>query len=167
VNPDNPPRIRKRVLGTDMPADDSSHALDLAACATFEYSSEDPNHRVENLLDDHRGPGGTYWSAARTNSTEKLVMTFDAPQQVSRLVYEVEERKAERTQEIRVEVSADNGVSYRGVLVQEYAFSPRGATFQREDIRLHASGITNMRFTIVPNKNGEGTATLVSLRLYP
>jgi hypothetical protein len=35
----------------------------------------------------------------------------------------------ERTQEIRVEVSEDGGRTYRQIVVQEYTFSPRGATY--------------------------------------
>jgi hypothetical protein len=139
----------------------------LPNCASFEYTSEDPEHCVENIVDDHSGPGGTYWSGARINSIERLVIAFDAPQTVSRVVYEVEETQLDRTQQVRIEVSTDSGLTYRTVLNQEYAFNPRGATFQREDIRLQSSTVTNMRLTIVPNKSGSGKATLVSLDVYP
>jgi hypothetical protein len=162
----DPPRIRKRLLVSNSRLTDSTGALDLAASASFEYTSEDPEHCVENILDDHRGPGGTYWSGARTNSIERLVIAFDAPQTLSRLVYEVEESQAERTQEVRIELSEDSGLTYRTVLNQEYTFSPRGATFQREDIRLQASTVTHLRLTLIPNKGGMGKATLVSLMLY-
>ena len=39
----------------------------------------------------------------------------------------------------------------RGVLAQEFTFSPRGATFQREDLRLDLGGVDRLRLTIVPN----------------
>jgi hypothetical protein len=162
----HPPRIRKRVLASDARPDDSARAIDLAASASFEYTSEDPEHCVENILDDHPGPGGTYWSGSRFDSIERLVISFDSPQTLSRLVYEVEELEFERTQEVRVEVSKDAGLTYRTVLNQEYTFSPRGATFQREDIRLEAPTVTHVRLTVIPNKSGTGKATLVSLRLY-
>jgi hypothetical protein len=61
---------------------------------------------------------------------------LDRPQQISCLVYEVEECRQERTQEVRVEVSSDHGRTYRQVLVQEYTFSPQGAIFQHEELRL-------------------------------
>jgi hypothetical protein len=61
---------------------------------------------------------------------------LNQPQTISRLVYEVEEALCERTQEVRVEVSADGARTYRQILVQEYNFSPRGATYQREEQRL-------------------------------
>jgi hypothetical protein len=75
--------------------------------------------------------------------------------------------RSERTQVVRVEASQDGGLTFRGLMVQEYTFSPRGATFQREDIRLHPISITHLRVTIVPNKSGSGKATLTSLRLFP
>ena len=65
-----------------------------------------------------------------------------------------------------MEASTDGGQSYRQVLVQEYTFSPRGATFQREDLRLELHDLSQLRLTIVPNKHGSGVATLTSLRLY-
>jgi hypothetical protein len=51
-------------------------------------------------------------------------------------------------------------------LVQEYTFSPRGATYQHEEQRLNLQQVSHLRLTIVPNKNGSGTATLTSLRLF-
>ena len=83
-----------------------------------------------------------------------------------RLVYEVEETLQERTQEVRVEVSEDGAQSYRQILVQEYNFSPRGATYQREEQRLNLHQVSQLRLTIIPNKNGSGTATLTSLRVF-
>jgi hypothetical protein len=52
------------------------------------------------------------------------------------------------------------------VLVEEYTFSPPGATLQREDLRLDLHGVDRLRLTVVPNKRGSGTATLTSLRLF-
>jgi hypothetical protein len=91
---------------------------------------------------------------------------FDRPQAISRLVYEVEEAMRERTQEARVEVSEDGGRSYRQILVQEYNFSPGSATYQHEEQRFNLLQVTHLRFTIVPNKSGSGTATLTALRLF-
>jgi hypothetical protein len=51
------------------------------------------------------------------------------------------------------------------VLVQEYTFSPQGATFQHEELRLDLSAISHLSLTIVPNKSGSSVATLTSLRL--
>ena len=55
---------------------------------------------------------------------------------------EVEETTRERTQEVRVEASEDGGQSYRQILVQEYNFSPGGATYQREEQRFNLRQVT-------------------------
>jgi hypothetical protein len=102
--------------------------------------------------------------SARPDTLEHIVVEFDRPQAISRLVYEVEETVRERTQEVRVEVSEDGARTYRQILVQEYNFSPRGATYQREEQRLDLHRVTHLRLTIVPNKNGSSTATLTALR---
>jgi hypothetical protein len=160
-------RLRKRRLeddaATGAPAVDE---IDIAGCATIAYSSEDPAHPVEHMLDGRSGPGATRWISARPDAIEHIVVEFDQPQPISRLVYEVEEAMRERTQEVRVEVSEDGGRTYRQILVQEYTFSPRGATYQREDQRFNLPQTSRLRLTIVPNKNGSGTATLTTLRLF-
>ena len=167
MNQHTPPPIRKRLITPAAPRSDSAGAINLGTCANIAYSSEDPAHPVENILDDHTGPGGTFWSSGRVDTLEQLLIEFDAPQSISRLVYEVEELRSERTQEVRIEVSEDAGLTYRGIHTQEYTFSPRGATFQREDLRLQVPAVTQLRLTIRPNKGGTGKATLTSLRLYP
>jgi hypothetical protein len=52
------------------------------------------------------------------------------------------------------------------LLVQEYTFSPQGAIFQHEELRLELPAITHLMLTIVPNKVGSGVATLTALRLF-
>ena len=140
--------------------------MDIASCATIAFTSEDPAHPVEHLLDGSSGPGATRWTSARADTSEQILVEFDKPQIVSRLVYEVEEATRERTQEVLVEVSEDGGRTYRQILVQEYNFSPTGATYQRQEQRLNLRQASHLRLTIVPNKNGSGTATLTSLRLF-
>ncbi len=160
-------KVRKRQLGQEdaetqvgLPGE-----VDLAATAVVAFSSEDPSCPVEHMLDGTYGPGASRWLSARPDMTEQLLFDFDGPQRISRLVYEVEEAERERTQEVRVEVSTDGGESFRQILAQDYTFSPNGATFQHEDLRFEIEGATHLRLTIVPHKNGAGTATLTSLRI--
>src|SRR5437899_8469063 len=87
-------------------SEDDSAPLNLASVATIDYSSEDPAHPVEHLLDEHTGPGGSCWAAAQADTTEQLVLVFDRPQSVTRLVYEVEETELERPEEGHGEASA-------------------------------------------------------------
>jgi hypothetical protein len=161
------PQVRKRLLAADTATvGRAANEIDIACCATIAYSSEDPAHPVDNLLDRRSGPGGTRWTSARADTTEHIVVEFDQPQTMSGLVYEVEETTRQRTQEVRVEASDDGGRTYRQILVQEYNFSPRGATFQREEQRFDLHLITHLRLTIVPNKSGSGAASLTTLRLF-
>lgn len=160
-------QIRKRLLEDArlLPASASAE-LNVTAGATIAYSSEDPAHPVDGMFDGRDGPGGTYWESARENTTETLLIEFDRPQNISRLIFEAEERGFDRTQEVHIEVSSDGGISFRTLLVQEFVFSPRGATFQREDLRLGVNEATHLRLGIVPNKSGSGRAKLTSLRLF-
>src|SRR6185437_3336204 len=160
-------QIRKRLLGEAcLFSGGSSAELDVTAGATIAYSSEEPAHPVDNMFDGRNGAGGTHWESARENATETLLIEFDRPQNISRLIFEAEERHFERTQEVRLEVSCDGGLSFRALLVQEFVFSPRGATFQREDVRRDVKGVSHMRLVIAPNKSGSGRAKLTSLRLF-
>lgn len=167
MDPTDTSRLRKRLMSE--PSSTHLEALgeiDIASHAILAYSSEDPDHPLEHLIDRHFGRGATRWASGRPNATERIVLEFDHAQRISRLIYEVEECGQERTQEVRVEVSTDHGRTYRQVLAQEYTFSPHGATFQHEDLQMDLSAITHLRLTIVPNKGGSGVATLISLRLF-
>jgi F5/8 type C domain len=161
----SPPRLRKRPLEANA-ATSAADEIDIADCAAIAYTSEDPAHPVEHMLDGCCGPGAPRWMSARPDTTEHIVIEFDRPQTISGLVYEVEETTRERTQEVRVEASEDGGQSYRQILVQEYNFSPGGATYQREEQHFNLRQVTHLRLTIVPNKSGSGTATLTALRLF-
>jgi F5/8 type C domain len=159
-------RLRKRPLvtaSTNALADDE---IDVARLAVILYSSERPSDPVEHLFDGASGAGATRWISARPDTTEQIIVEFNEPQPISRLVYEVEERERERTQEVRAEISEDGGRSYRQILAQDYNFSPAGATFQRQDQRFERRPASHLRLTIVPNKNGSGAATLTTLRLF-
>jgi F5/8 type C domain len=160
-------RLRKKLLDAEATTDvGNDDEIDIVGCATIAYSSENPAHPIGHLFDGHSGLGGTLWISARPDTVERVIVKFDELQPISRLVYEVEEAVRERTQEVRVEVSENGGRTYRQILVQEYNFSPRGTTYQREELRFNRLQANRLRFTIVPNKNGSGTATLTALRLF-
>jgi hypothetical protein len=56
--------------------------------------------------------------------------------------------------------------SFSRPLVQEHTFSPQGAIFQHEELRLELPAVTHLSLTIVPNKSGSGVATLTAIRLF-
>ena len=159
--------VRKRLLPKES---ENSVAfageIDIARQAVLAYTSDDPGHPIDNLIDGHYGRGSTFWAGATPNTTERIIVEFDQPQSVAWMIYEVEESAYARTQEVSVEGSSDGGRTYRQALVQEYTFAPDGATFQREVQRLNMPKINRLRLTIVPNKHGAGPAKLNSLRLF-
>ena len=158
-----PSRIRKRQLAADAATSvRAAGEIDIVGGATIAYSSEDPAHPIEHALDGCSGPGATRWISARPDTVERAVVEFDRPQAISRLAYEV----SERTQQVTADVSEDGGRTYRQIFVQEYTFSPRGATYQREERGFNRVRASHLRLTIVPNKNGSGSATLTALRVF-
>lgn len=161
-------RPRKRQLHEADTAAGATAAeeIDIIAGATIAYSSEDPAHPIECAFDGYGGPGATRWISGRADMTERIILEFDPAQTLSRLSFEVEEPALERTQEVRAEISDDAGRTYRQLFVQEYNFSPQGATYQQEDQRFARVPVSHLRLTIVPNKNGSGPATLTTLRLF-
>ena len=57
-------RLRKRPLETDAATNArAAGEIDIAGCATIAYSSEDPAHPVEHMLDGRSGPGAPAGSA--------------------------------------------------------------------------------------------------------
>lgn len=159
-------RMRKRLMSEQVSdCAGGQGRIDIAGLASFRFSSEDPKHPLDHLIDGCCGRGATRWAGAQADTTECIELEFEPAQEISRLIYEVEESGVERTQQVRVEISTDQGRIYRQVLAQDYNFSPCGATFQREEIDLNARPITNVKLTIVPNKGGSGVATLTSLQL--
>lgn len=168
MNPETFPSGRKRRLPLLEARDDglASNEMDVTVCATVYFSAEDPNNPLEHLFDKQCGVGARRWASDRENISEQIVLEFDGPTDLARLLYACEETQVERTQEIRVDYSRDGGASYTQVLVQEYNFSPNGSTFQREDLRLDLKQIDHLRFTIVPNKSGTGRATMTCIRLF-
>jgi allantoicase len=164
----DPPFVRKKLLGqagspgAPLPANE----IDLAAGATILYSSEDPRYPIEQLLDGRSGRGATRWSSGRENTTEEIVLEFDRPQRIARVIFDAEELLVERTQQITLEFSSDGGKAYRKVFVQEYTFSPHGSTYQHEDLSVDLREVTHVRLIVVPNKGGSGTASLTSIRLF-
>ena len=158
--------LRKQIIGvtTTTPVPMPGR-IDVAALATVLVTSEDADHPVDHAFDHLTGPGGTRWVAGELGE-QVLILAFDAPQSIRRVLLEVEEREVARTQEIQLAVSGDGGLAYRELLRQEYNFSPPGTTFEREDWAVVADGVTHLRLRIKPDKGGKPSrATITTLAL--
>ena len=59
----SPPRLRKRPLEANA-ATSAADEIDIAGCAAIAYTSEDPAHPVEHMLDGCCGPGAPRWMSA-------------------------------------------------------------------------------------------------------
>jgi hypothetical protein len=73
--------------------------IDIAAVATVQVTSEDPQHPVDHAFDPQRGPGGTRWVAGEPGE-QAVILAFDAPQTIRQIILEVEEPAVARTQEL-------------------------------------------------------------------
>jgi hypothetical protein len=138
---------------------------DITAMATVLVSSEDPRHPIDYAFDDKRGPGGSRWIAEQSGE-QTLILAFDTPQTIRKILVEVEEPEISRTQELAVSISQDGGQTYRELIRQEYNFSPPGTTLEHEEWSIKADAISHLQLKIKPDKSGKaGRATLTTLAL--
>src|SRR3954466_4829395 len=158
--------LRKQITGPSAaPPAPTPGEIDIAAVATVLVTSEDPGHPGDHAFDQQRGPGGSRWVAGEPGE-QTLILAFDAPQTICRILLEVEEPGVARTQELQLAVSGDGGQTYRELVRQEFNFSPPGTTFEREDWAVAAERVTHLRLLIKPDKGGKPCrATLTSLTL--
>lgn len=156
--------LRKQIIkGFSAAPVSTAGAIDIAAAATVLVTSESPEHPVDHAFDDRRGPGGSRWVAGGPGE-QTLILAFDSPQAIRRIILEVEEPEVSRTQELQLALSCDGGQTYRELLRQEYNFSPPVMTFEREDWAVSADAVTHLRLWIKPDKGGKPSrATLTSL----
>lgn len=144
--------LRKQIIkASEARSEAIPEEIDVAAVATVLVTSEDPEHPIDHVFDVNRGPGGTRWMAKEPGE-QMLILAFDAPRTIRRVVLEIEEPEVSRTQELQLAVSEDGGKTYRELLRQEYNFNPPGTTFEREDWAVQAEGITHLRVMIKPDK---------------
>jgi hypothetical protein len=158
--------LRKHIL-TERPAvlPPRPGEKDIAAIATVLVTSEAVDHRIDNVFDSSRGPGGSCWIGGETGE-QTLIVAFDTPQTIRTINLEVEEPHVSRTQELHLSISHDGGQTYQEVRRQEYNFSPPGTTFEREEWAVTAEGVTHLQLVIKPDKGGKPCrATLTSLAL--
>lgn len=165
------PRVLRKILIGESAASESlapalTHELDLRACAEVRISSEQTEHPIEHLFDGSAGQGASRWVAGRADRPGTIVLIFDAPTDISHCAFEAEERELARTQQVIAEYLPGSGDAYRQCFIQEFNFSPDGATYQRELIELNLRAVRRFRFTVLADKSGRGTPSLTALRLY-
>ena len=158
--------LRKLIIKPHPATPDATRGeIDIATVATVLVTSEAPEHPIDHVFDDHRGPGGTRWIAGEPGE-QIVILAFDAPQTINQILLEVEEPEVTSNTGTPVGLSCDGGRTYRELLRQEFNFSPAGTTFEREKWTVSAQGVTHLRLVIKPDKGGKPCrATLTSLVL--
>jgi len=158
--------LRKQILTTHRTISGRGAAeKDIAAVATVLISSEDPRHPIDYAFDGQRGPGASRWIAAQSGE-QTLILAFDTPQTIRKILVEVEEREISRTQEMAVSLSQDGGQTYREIMRQEYNFSPPGTTLEHEEWSINGEAVSHLRLRIKPDKGDKACrATLTTLLL--
>ena len=146
-------KLRKRIAThpEEVKNQKKGRILDLINNAEVIFTSEDGCHPVDNLVDGSRGRGSSQWIAG-TSGQQVLIFNFDTPQHITEIVYEIEETKDTRTQEILLEASGAAADKYRELVRQEYNFSPSGSTFQKEVVTVKIPVTTSIKMTIKPDK---------------
>ena len=157
---------RKEVVPRRYPASASRDGeISIHDVATVQVTSEELEHPIDHAFDEHRGPGASRWIASEPGE-QMVLLVFDSPQTLRKIVVEIEELAVSRTQELTVSVSSDGGRTYRELVRQEFNFSPPGTSFEREVWATSETGVTHLRLDIRPDKGGRvGRATLTSLIL--
>lgn len=154
--------MRKSILASngDPTASASDQWLELEELASFEISSEDPSHPIENAL--HEGLGG--WKAAAPGP-QAIRLTFDKPQSIRRVRLEFREDTTERTQEFAV-YAITASQARREMLRQQWTFSPEGSTREIEDYPVALADVTALELQIDPGRHDkEKIASLYSIAL--
>jgi hypothetical protein len=156
--------MRKRLItpiSQDAPHLDEGW-LDLERAAVVEVTSEDKDYPVEAALVSGEMRG---WRAG-SPGTQTIRLIFDEPQRLIRIALVFEETETERTQEVVLRWSPDNGVSFLEIVRQQWNFSPPKTALEIEDYRVELSGVTVLELVIVPSiSRGAARASLKSLRL--
>ena len=94
--------LRKQIIKPHLATPDATTGeIDIAAVATVQVTSESPDHPIDLVFDDHRGPGGTRWIAGEPGE-QTVTLVFDAPQTINQILLEVEEPEVARTQDTPV-----------------------------------------------------------------
>lgn len=148
--------IRKQIL-KDAQAVESAR-LDLESLASFEISSEDPKHPIENALRENQKG----WQAA-ADGEQTIRMAFDSPQTISRIALLFEENDASRTQEFSLSWRSSTDSNWREIVRQQFNFSPPGTTSEREVFNIPLNDVIGVELKIVPDIGGKGRASLKEL----
>lgn len=134
--------------------------LNLEELASFEVTSEDTRHPLEYSLLDN----GQRWLAA-SEGPQRIRVSFDAPQTISRIVLTFQEYDHARTQEFALFWQGSAREEWQEFRRQQFNFSPPATTREHEDYTVDLRDVTGLELRVRPSLDGRGRASLTYLAL--
>ena len=150
--------IRKKVTGR--PERLSEGWVDLSECAAFEVTSEEAGSPLENAL----SPDAKKWIAA-TPGEQTIRITFDEPQNISKIFLLFEETANTRSQEFALSWQQAGQSEWREIVRQQFNFSPPGTATETENFNVSLQRASALELLIIPERSGGGHASLSQLRI--
>ncbi len=141
--------------------------LDLAALARVEISSEDAQYSVEQALTGSAPgamSGASGWRAEMLGP-QTILLRFDEPQTVKRVLLHFRETEQERSQEFSLHATLVDGRTQE-IVRQQWSFSPRGSTDEHESYDVSLENVTTLTLWIDPDRGRDRyRATLAAFRV--
>lgn len=156
--------MKKRIIGKSQPVESNAQPqwLDVTDLVEVEITSEDSAHPIESaLLQD----GTSGWRASEPGS-QTIRLLFTTPQAIERIFLHFVETEVQRTQEYVLRWSADQGLSFKELVRQQWNFSPDGTTSETENYHVHLPQVTVLELEITPNiSGGDARASVAQFRM--
>jgi hypothetical protein len=150
--------IRKKVIGETERLDEGWR--DLSQCAAFEVTSEEVGSPLENAL----SPDASKWIAA-TPGEQIIRITFDEPQNISKIFLLFEETANARSQEFVLSWQRVGQPQWQEIVRQQFNFSPPATATEKEDFNVSLQKASALELLIIPERSGGGHASLSQLRI--
>jgi hypothetical protein len=150
--------IRKKVIGETERLDEGWR--DLSQCAAFEVTSEEVGSPLENAL----SPDASKWIAA-TPGEQVIRITFDEPQNISKIFLLFEETANARSQEFVLSWQRVGQPQWQEIVRQQFNFSPPATITEKENFNVSLQKASALELLIIPERSGGGHASLSQLRI--
>jgi len=126
----------------------------------FEVTSEEVGSPLENAL----SPDASKWIAA-TPGEQVIRITFDEPQNISKIFLLFEETANARSQEFVLSWQRVGQPQWQEIVRQQFNFSPPATTTEKEDFNVSLQKASALELLIIPERSGGGHASLSQLRI--
>lgn len=156
--------MRKQIITQTAEAVSSAEPiwLDVPSVAQVELSSEHQQFPIEAALT----PGCLSGWRASQSGEQFIRLLFDDVQSIHHIRLEFKEDHQQRTQAFVLRWSADDGLSYREIVRQQYNFSPPDITREIEVYNVDLAAVTILELSIIPDiSGGDAQASLAQLMI--